>query len=91
MDLENMGSAIAAALTFILAAIAGLVGFGRLQQRVNGQDHELELIDTRLTSFDKKMDAHTKTSAEQWAQVQRSLGRIEGAINASKTENKDAG
>lgn len=78
-----------ATLTAAVAFIAGLIGFGRLQQRVNHHDAEFATVTESMVTLETKMDKHTETSAEQWGQVQRALGRLEGHFGTTPVKKND--
>ncbi len=68
----------------IAAFLTGATWLGRQQQRINGHSVAITENKEAWKALDEKMDTHTKASAEQWAKVQRSLGRIEGMIGSRK-------
>ena len=81
MQLPEWSTVVAAVVAFF----TGATWLGRLNQRVNKTEQEIEhnqtVNDAAFIALNTKMDEHTKTSAEQWGQVQRALGRIEGKLN----------
>lgn len=84
--------------TTIAAAIGALftgsIWLGRQQQRLNHHDVQIEDLDAKvsrgLTALHSKMDTHTNTSADQWAQVQRALGRLEGKLGTKPNETESS-
>ena len=64
----------------VLAFLSSIFWLGRQHQRINKHDESLGTVDEAIVALNAKMDDHTKTSAEQWAQVQRALGRLEGHL-----------
>jgi len=75
-------SSIAAGM---VAFITGATWIGRQQQRINGHGVAITENKEAWKTLDEKMDAHIQSSTEQWAKVQRSLGRIEGKIGSKNS------
>ena len=85
----DWGAIVAAVIAFL----TGSSWLGRLQQRVNGHDEQLathkEENDAAFLALNSKMEQHTQTSAEQWAKVNRALGRLEGHFGTRPVETND--
>ena len=74
MHLPDWSALAAAIVTFF----TGATFVGRLYQRINGHGIAISENKEAWKALDDKMDAHTKQSADQYAQIQRSLGILEG-------------
>ena len=68
----------------VVAFLTGATWIGKQQQRINGHGVAITENKEAWKTLDVKMDEHIKASQAQWARVQRSLGRIEGAIGSKK-------
>ena len=86
MQIPDWSTALAALAAFF----TGTLWLGRQQQRLNEHDTALKENADGIDVLTAKMDEHTKTSADQWAQVQRALGRIEGHIGSKKDETESS-
>lgn len=85
MQIPDWSTVVAAVIAFF----TGATWLGRQHQRLNAHDVEFKDVKAGMETLNTKMGEHTTQSANQYAQIQRALGRLEGHFGTNPVEKSD--